>query len=93
MIARSTTSVPPPDVPGFNKLLAGAATVADRCALELLNGGPARETFDHLMAGVARLRGRYRDLSPPEQEAVWLEYFALEQVTRNLRHSLGRDCS
>jgi hypothetical protein len=74
----------------FSSLVIGTQLVADRCRHYMVTEGPARETFDYFMQRLSSIRGRYRDLSPIEQDAIWLEVVALEEEARVLRHRLAR---
>ena len=78
------------DLAAFSSLVTGTQLVAVRCRNYMVTEGPARETFDYLMLRLASIRGRYRDLSPIEQDAVWLEVVALEEEARVLRHRLSK---
>ncbi|NUO54733.1 MAG: hypothetical protein HOV80_38320 [Polyangiaceae bacterium] len=76
-------------------LVTGAEVVADRCRVDLCTGAPPRATFEQLMERLARIRGRYRDLSPIDQDAIWVEVAGLEAEVRALRRLLVRydsDC-
>ena len=78
------------DFAAFTCLVSGTQLVADRCRHYMVTEGPARETFDYFMLRLASIRARYRDLSPVEQDAIWLEVVALEEEARVLRHRLAR---
>ena len=78
------------DYAWFVNLVRGTSMVADRCKLYIAAGGPARETFDYFMERFASIRGRYRDLSPNEQNEIALEVEAVETDAVLLRRALGR---
>jgi len=78
------------DLAAFSCLVSGTQLVADRCRHYMATEGPARETFDYFMLRLASIRARYRDLSPIEQDAIWLEVVALEEEGCVLRHRLAR---
>lgn len=77
-----------PDLASFTKLLSGTRMVADRCRNHIASERPVRETLELLVAQLTSIRGRFRVLSPLDQDATWVEVVALEQEVQRLRQLL-----